>query len=62
MPQGGKKVRLQKNSGELHTLECLDMWIRLREKMKFMKKTEREGRMCKPRKKKARVIKKQVKF
>ena len=52
MPQGGKKVRLQKNSGELHTLECLDMWIRLREKMKFMKKTEREGRMCKSRKKK----------
>ena len=54
MPQGGKKVRLQKYSGELHTLECLDMWIRLREKMKFMKKTEREGRMCKPRKKKSK--------
>ena len=31
--------------------------------MKFMKKIERKGRMCKPRKKKKkRVIKKQVKF
>ena len=48
--------------GYLDTLGYLDMWIRVREKMKFMKKTEREGRMCKPRKKKARVIKKQVKF
>ena len=44
-------------------MECLDTWIRVREKMKFMKKIEREGRMCKPGgKEKARVIKKQVKF